>query len=102
MYEPPGEGRMNSLDDVRIILVLSINQRSARTGHHTSSSLIKEKCDIIGRKMSSGTKSNVWFLVRKDGSEISRTPWLSKRMFPSAMESARRQLHRLAYAAATR
>lgn len=37
------EGSMNSLDEVRIGLVLSMYQRSVRTGHHSLSSLTEKK-----------------------------------------------------------
>lgn len=94
--------RMNSLDDVPIVLVLSIYERSARARHHSLSSLIEEKCDILGRKMSPGTKSNVWFIGRKDRSGISLSPWLSKPRCPWAMGSACRRLRLLADAAANR
>ena len=63
-----------AVEDPLILCVAFMYARRARTGHQTLSSAVAEADAIEGKNMASGKNDRVWFLARKAGSGMSRTP----------------------------
>ena len=75
---------------------------SALTGHHTLSSFIDDSAEIGFKRISTVLLFAVWFLAMKSGLGIKRTPSLSQRICPGAVERACNVLRLWPEASATR